>query len=82
MREIKFKQNLNCYGTQWEYKGKTYGSQIFAKTIEEAEEMIKVKRETEKLNGQVIAKYCLNPNEIEEESLNDYKDFLRDSSKE
>lgn len=79
MKEIQFKKNLNCYGTKWEYNGKVYGSEIFAKTVEEAEEIIKSKRETEKLNGEIIVKYCLNPNEIEEDSLRDYKDFLKDS---
>lgn len=82
MTEVQFKKNLNCYGTQWEYNGIIYGSEIFAKTEEEAEEIIKSKRETEKLNGQIRAKYCLNPNEIEEDSLKDYKEFLKDTSTE
>ena len=78
MKKIKFKNNLNCYATQWEYNGQICGSEIFAKTTEEAEEMLKVKRETERLTGQVVAKYCLNPNELDEDTLEDFKDFLKD----
>lgn len=77
-KEMKFENNLNCYGTKWEYEGQTYGSTIFAKTPEEAEKMIKAKRENETLNGQVIAKYCLNPDEITKESLENYKEFLKE----
>jgi hypothetical protein len=76
MNEIKFKNNLNCYATQWEYDGQMYRSQIFAKTDEEAVEMINAKRETEKLSGQVITQYCLNPKELTDETLEDFKDFL------
>ena len=76
MKELKFKNNLNCYSTNWEYNGQIYGSQVFAKTDEEALKMINAKRETEKLSGKVIAEYCLNPNEPTDKALEDFNDFL------
>lgn len=79
MTEIKMKKNLLCFGTQYEYKGQTYKCNIFAKTEEEAKEMIEAKKKTEKINGQIIARYCLNPNEIEEESVKEYSNFLKDT---
>ncbi len=78
MEQLKFKKNLICYGTEWEFNGQIYGSQIFAKSLEEAEEMLKEKRTSEKTNGQIISRYCLNPNKVEEE----YNNLLKDMPKE
>lgn len=80
MVEIKYKTKLNCYSTQWEYDGKIRGSQIFAKTPEEAEEIIKAKRETEKLSGQTIRQYILNPDELEEDFLKKRIAFLENET--
>jgi hypothetical protein len=62
---LKMKANLNCYQTHWEYNGETHGCSIFAKTLEEAEEMLKQKKQTERISGQIIAEYCLNSSEFE-----------------
>ncbi len=52
-----YKRNLILFHTEYEYNGEKLSSNIFAKSKEEAEEILKVKRKTEKIIG-------YNPNEL------------------
>lgn len=77
MKEIKFKHNLKCFSTRYEYNGNPHGCSIFAKTFEEAEEMLKQKKLTERISGEVVAEYCLNPYEIEEDNIKQFREALQ-----
>ncbi len=62
---FRLKSNLKCFSTAWEYNGEPHRGSIFAKTIEEAEEILKQRKSSEELTGGITAESCLNPSELE-----------------
>lgn len=61
-------EKYNEYVTEFTYNGKKYGSEILAKSFEEAEEILKAKKQTEIILGVIPynCKDCKFEGEIKE----------------